>query len=256
MPGRYRSQLATSQGPFTYREYSGAGTAPRCETVGVLKQPRSRTTGRDVGVLMAVLLCATMVPVAPTASAASVRVARCRTSYGISQPTMSLPQLVGTSLPASQAARLAFYGNNELLVLAPAAWSCSGQIGADGSAGMLIIHGQEAVGVHAVPYTSGVGASEACALFADARPPVRCLAHPPRQELVSHLSRTAVAFEDPPGIHGTGDPSGGHLPANGVMLYNPSPSVGFFYQETCVLPASQHNTCTVLLNDALARAPR
>jgi hypothetical protein len=222
----------------------------------VLTKPLRWTARRDVSVLTALVLCATLLVVAPQARAASVRVVRCRTSYGASQPTKTLPQLVGTQLSASQAARLTFYGNNELLVLAPAAWSCSGQIGADGSAGMLITHGQEAVGVQAVPYTSGVGASEACALFADARPPVRCFDHPPRQERVSHLSRTAVAFEDPPGVHGTGDPSGGQLPANGVMLYNPSPAAGFFYQETCVLPASQHNTCSVLLNDALARAPR
>jgi hypothetical protein len=74
-----------------------------------------------------------------------------------------------------------------------------------------------------------------------------------RRERIERLSRTAVAFEDPPGVHGTGQPSGDSFPANGVMLFNPS-SKGFFYGETCVLPASEHTVCTLLLNDALRRA--
>jgi len=211
------------------------------------------------GALTALLACGTLVMLmmlVTDADAASVRVVRCRTSYGISQPTRSLPRVVGSRLSAAQAAHMAFYGNNELLVLAPASWSCSGQIGADGSAAMRITHGPDAVGVQAVGHSSGVGASEACGLFADARSEIPCLARPPRRERVVRLSRTAVAFEDPPGVHGTGEPSGGPLPANGVMLYDPSPASGFFYQETCVLPTSRRSTCTTLLNGALARAPR
>jgi hypothetical protein len=188
------------------------------------------------------------------ASDVSVRVVRCPTSYGISQRNKRLPKSIATGLTASQASGLAFYGNNELLVLAPAAWRCSGEIGADGSAGMGITRGQRTIAVQAVPYTSSVGAGEACSLFADADPPAPCPEHPPRRERIERLSRTAVAFEDPPGVHGTGQPSGGSFPANGVMLFNPS-SKGFFYGETCVLPASEHTVCTLLLNDALRRAP-
>jgi hypothetical protein len=40
------------------------------------------------------------------------------------------------------------------------------------------------------------------------------------------------------------------------MRYNPSPSHGFFFEETCVLPASEHRLCTTILDDGIHRAPR
>ena len=206
--------------------------------------------------LLVAFVLAALVTAAPAASAPAVRVVRCPTSFGIGQRDRRLPSTVAARLSSSRTAGLRFYGNNELLVLAPARWRCSGLIGADGSAGMRITRGERTISVQAVPYTSGVGASEACPLFADARPPAPCAQHPPPQEVITRLSATEVAFEDPPGVRGTGQPSGGSLPANGVMLFNPSPSSGFFYEETCVLPQSQHGECTLLLNDALRRAPR
>ena len=56
-----------------------------------------------------------------------------------------------------------------------------------------------------------------------------------------------MAFTDPPGIKGTGQPSGGQYPANGVMTYHPSAQDGS-WQETCTLPASEKDVCTVVLN--------
>ncbi|HEX4107118.1 MAG TPA: hypothetical protein VHX88_03235 [Solirubrobacteraceae bacterium] len=204
----------------------------------------------------ALLLVAAVVLVAAAAAGAtSIRVVRCPTGYGVSQPTKRLPATSGSPLGAAQAAGLSYYGNNLLLVLSPAGWHCSGLVGADGSAGMRITHGADSVSVQSVGYTSGVGASEACSLFSDANPPAPCQAHPPAAEHITRRSRTTVEFEDPPHVHGTGASSGGALPANGVMLFDPSERSGFFFEETCVLPAAQHARCTALLDDAIRRAP-
>jgi hypothetical protein len=211
--------------------------------------PSARLTRAIVVSLFLVLVAASR------ASAAAVRVVGCRTSYGVTQHSESLPGVIGTNLSAKQARGLAFYGNNDVLVLAPAGWGCSGEVGADGSTSMGITHGHESVTESAIVSGGYAGSFEACSLFRDARPPVRCAEHPPLAETDVRLSRTAIAFHDPPGVHGTGVRSGGALPAYGVMLYDPSVSTGFYFEETCVLPASEHRLCTVLLDDALRRAP-
>jgi hypothetical protein len=194
----------------------------------------------------------------PVAEAARVRVVACPTEYGIVGPTKRLPASVATRLGAGQAAGLELYGNNVLLVLAPAAWHCSGLVGADGSAGMTVTHGARTVAVQAVGYTSSVGAGQACPLFADADAlsPVPCEQHHPTGESITRINATTIAFEDPPHVHGTGEPSGGALPANGVMLYSPSGRHGFFFEETCVLPAGDARLCTTILDDGIRRAPR
>jgi hypothetical protein len=118
---------------------------------------------------------------------------------------------------------------------------------------MTISQEDETIGVQYVGAPGPNAASGACALFSDAKLPWGCQLHQPPGEVITRLSNVAVAFEDPPHVHGTGDPSGGVLPANGVMVYRPSPSSGFpFFEETCVLPVSEHAVCTVLLNDVLA----
>jgi hypothetical protein len=129
---------------------------------------------------------------------------------------------------------------------------------------MLITKGPEAVGAGST--SAYMGSYEACYLFAGVRPLVPGVQCPqrPTGESVVRLSKTAVAFEDPPRVKGTGNPSGGPLPANGVVVYKARPgrsaagtpdTTGFLFEETCVLPASEHTLCTALLNDSLTRAP-
>jgi hypothetical protein len=78
----------------------------------------------------------------------------------------------------------------------------------------------------------------------------------PAVEQVVRLGTHAVAFEDQPDVAGTGNPSGGPYPANGVVIYNNSnatyPNAG---EETCTLPEAQHSICTEILNDFLGRYP-
>lgn len=62
----------------------------------------------------------------------------------------------------------------------------------------------------------------------------------------------AIAFEDPPGVHGTGNPSGGQNPANGVVIYSAGPPDQALV-ETCTLPNHSHTQCAAVLNDFTAR---
>lgn len=53
-------------------------------------------------------------------------------------------------------------------------------------------------------------------------------------------------------MRGTGVPSGGQYPANGVMTYYPRAANGSWV-ETCILPPGQKAECTASLNAFLAR---
>jgi len=64
-----------------------------------------------------------------------------------------------------------------------------------------------------------------------------------------------IGFLDPPGLKGTGFPSGGNNPANGVVLYRfMSGTGGTSAIETCTLPTSDHSLCTAVLNDFAGRS--
>ena len=75
---------------------------------------------------------------------------------------------------------------------------------------------------------------------------------------MTQLASNIVGFEDPPGLPGDADPSGGDYPANAVMTFtnDPSGSSGNFWSswaETCTLPYGQQTTCTAVLNDFALR---
>ncbi|MGH8994732.1 MAG: protein kinase domain-containing protein [Acidimicrobiales bacterium] len=81
----------------------------------------------------------------------------------------------------------------------------------------------------------------------------KCDASPPAQEAVTRLSGSVVAFEDPPGLRGTGVPSGGVNPANGILTYSNGDTGAASYLSTCTLPENDHSLCTAVLNDVLKR---
>jgi len=118
---------------------------------------------------------------------------------------------------------------------------------------------REAVVARETSVCYGCTTGQACVFFQaaakanEAAYHIPCDAHKPRQESVDQLSPTVVAFEDPPGVKGNGYPSGGQFPANGVMTYALPTSQEGSYLETCTLPEIVHSTCTVILNDFVAR---
>ena len=215
----------------------------------------------------------------------SVPTYECPTTYGVAgTPTTLLPGHVSVNVPATVVAsgtQLTMYAlsSDSLSLIGPSGWSCAGLVGADGSSSLQVVPQSEAASLIAVnrtfssantfpvaltaddtsacvgcAYTQACGAfPTATAQYASGSPP--CSSTPPSEEKVTALSQTVVAFEDPPGVAGTGKPSGGTNPANGIVTYSPG-GTGHStasFKATCTLPASNHAVCTAALNDFLVR---
>jgi len=161
-------------------------------------------------------------------------------------------------------------------LVGPKGWSCAASYGADGSGGLVAYPRGERVPqswaagwplarTSAEAAIAGLESSacysctlaQACRLFPSAATAWRsagfghaCPARPAAESVV-RVGAGIVIFEDPPGIHGDGLPSGGLYPANGVLTYHPGAPDGS-WRETCTLPGSAKDECTALLNAFLS----
>lgn len=192
---------------------------------------------------------------------ASLPVVSCPTSLGAERPPVSLPRSRRVAVPQALAADLSLYGDTQgvMEILAPKGWSCTADYGADGSGGVSVYpHGAGPSSPIAIAGSQtsacyGCTLSQACPLFAAAAKAWRsafrlpCPGRRPAAEKVVLVAAGIVAFEDPAGVKGDGQRSGGPYPANGVMTYHPSSEDGSWL-ETCTLPASEKNICTAVLN--------
>lgn len=176
------------------------------------------------------------------------------------------------SVPRSLATTLVVYSDTSdlMALLGLKGWSCIATYGADGSGGIALYPGGEAVPTaenpgplyppssdEAITGTKTGGspvqaAAEACPFFPVAATATQSdLGHgcssPPTSQAITQISANTVGFEDPPGVAGAGDPSGGPYPANGVVMYSATVQPGT-YLGTCTLPQSDHALCTSVLN--------
>ena len=203
----------------------------------------------------------------PRVLVTSVPVIACPTTFGVSLPTIRLPAFAAIAVPADLANRLAFYSDTRgiMRLIGPKGWNCRASYGADGQGGIDVFPAaertssgapfaelSEAIVGHETSACVGCATTQACVLFTSAAAaavqngyPV-CSSAPPGQQ-ATQLSATAVAFEDPPGVQGAGNPSGGTNPADGVMTYAPYSNDGSWI-ETCTLPVSDHSLCQLSLN--------
>jgi len=160
-------------------------------------------------------------------------------------------------------------------MLGPRHLDCQGSIGADGGANITAFNGSSVSGgighgaVTAVAYPTcyGCQVTLACPFFPAALkalhntyPGMSC-GKQPLGQTVRRLSPDAVAFSDPAGEYvssqaGSLVPSNSPYPTNGVIVYetyryrgNPNTTA---MGAACVLPASQHAVCTVVLDEFLA----
>jgi hypothetical protein len=162
------------------------------------------------------------------------------------------------------ATRLSVYADRlgVMELVGPKGWSCTAFFGADGSGGIAVYPHAETVPrtwTEAWPLAGGSAATavvgletsacytctlgQACRLFASAASTLKsylgrqtCPARPDAEK-VTTVGAGIKQFEDPARTKGTGVPSGGRYPANGVMTYHPGASAGS-WMETCTLPAS------------------
>lgn len=229
------------------------GAAPSVPTSHVLSAAAGTIT-----VSLPVVTCPTTVAVAATPIAAP------------------LPSSRPVAVPSAVATGLAVYADTRgtMALVGPKGWKCAAAYGADGSGGVLIyppgvpapqsanavwkLGQQTARGIYGTEssacYTCTLG--QACPLFPAAAKAFRdYLGHGcgtrPAAETVTPISGGIVSFEDPPGVHGDGAPSGGPYPANAVMTYYPNAPDGS-WQETCTLPDSEKAGCTAALNTFIA----
>jgi pimeloyl-ACP methyl ester carboxylesterase len=196
----------------------------------------------------------------PTIAPGSLPVVSCPTSLGIDRPAVTLPQSRPVAVPQALAAGLSVYADTQgiMEVLGPKGWSCTAAIGVDGSGGVTVYpagadpSSPVAITGSETSVCVGCTLAQACPLFPSAATASRsdlgeaCPAHP-AAETVAPVAAGIVSFEDPPGVKGDGQPSGGQYPADGVMTYHPSAQEGS-WQETCTLPASEKDICTAVLN--------
>jgi hypothetical protein len=174
---------------------------------------------------------------------------------------------VTLTVSSDLASRLAVYADTRgiMRLIAPRGWKCEASYGADGSGGIEVFPPSErtasgapfadlaeAVVSNETSACVGCELNQACSLFTAAAQQLQsqyqqsCRPSPAGQQ-TTQLSANIVAFEDPPGVAGAGDPSGGANPANGVMTFPPYSNNGSWL-ETCTLPPADSALCTVSLD--------
>ncbi len=192
----------------------------------------------------------------------------CPTRFGLPNATMPpLPATMTATLTPAVAMLVTFYGNGTLTLIGPQGWHCEAAVGADGSATMAITPPGQAPPAEspspddqAVTASTGGGcvaciASMACGLFPEAwnllaQPGLSCPATPPSRERVTRPKPRSAVFEDPPGVAGTGEPSGGRYRALGFLVFNPGaagggtgPAAPSALKLTCTLPDAMAQIC-------------
>ncbi len=216
----------------------------------------------------------------------SLTVVACPTTRGVpGTPPARFPATISVPLPASLGQRLAYYSDDSRSlapVMGPSGWDCGVGVGADGSTVVAVFPPAEASSFPAGnlfprPFTGSTDQAVVaytpsacqdcvyglvCPLIPTADAQLgysQPCPTPPAAERITWLSGSAsipvgptsvdrISFEDPPGVVGDGNPSGGPYPANGVINYRYGPE-GSAASLTCTLPTNEHQLCTEILND-------
>ena len=210
---------------------------------------------------LAVAVCCSS---AAGATTPRIPVVRCATVFGAGGPPRHVPSTVALS-GTTPAHGLVAYTNTEIFLVGPPGLRCSGIVAADGGSQVVAwapgapkpaphSHGV-GLTLNIDPACAGCKADDACPFFTALARGLGfpCAAGVPAGESVARPHPTLALFEDPPGVAGSGWPSGGPYPANGVVGTRGSPRNGLVYRSTCTLPAAKHAICTRSLNDVIAR---
>jgi hypothetical protein len=210
---------------------------------------------------LAVLVLALLGVLAPGAPA-NVRVAvrSCPTTFAIPGDRQTPPKQANLALAAKQAKHLvAWAGGGTPIVLAPHGFACKALVGADGGVHVQLAppgatRSGPAVDVEVEGACVGCITAMACGLFPDAEQAMGypCTTRLPKRERVARLLPTVRAFSDPPGVKGSGSPSGGRLRAVGAVVFVPDRSA-FAARVTCTLEAPDAGSCQAIIADFLTR---
>jgi hypothetical protein len=219
----------------------------------------SRTLSSVVAVSIAVT-CSTVLSSAASAHLAVLPVVRCPTTFAAGMPPRTPAHLTISSATATSG--LAAYTNTWEYLLAPTGMRCSGFVAGDGGSSVQVwprgsaepSHDSRGAGLtlFIAPACASCRAAEACpffAAFARSRG-FPCSEMIPLEEQDYRLRRNITLFEDAPGVRGSGWPSGGIDPANGLVGIGEH---GLVFRSTCTLPSGEHALCTTGLNYLVER---
>jgi hypothetical protein len=235
----------------------------------------------SVSALFAVLLTlVTGVASAAQPATTTVPLVECVTGAGAASSPKPLPATRQVSVPPGLAKQLAAYSDDqgEMYVVAPRGWTCQASIGADGNAfiaayppgevgtskfavGNSWPKSAQAVTGDILPSCFACYVGQACTFFPAAEKDLvrvygdqlTCAPLPARQAIL-RVSPSVISFEDPPGVLGTGEPSGGTFPAQGVVTFkeNTGGSAYGSAMQTCTLPSREHALCTAVIGAFVA----
>jgi hypothetical protein len=210
---------------------------------------------------------------------ADLPVARCPTSYGIPPSRrVHLPARVSAQVTAALAPTLSVFtdGLGTLDVVAPRAWGCTALDGVAGSSKLVVYPPgdprpswgdvtavRRGIVASQTGGCDGCSLETACPLFVSAARQYRAIYRTQCRsgaagtaELRTRLTGSTVLFVDPPGVPGTGQPSGSGFAAYGAMLWHlvgaRQPAA---WLDTCTLPAPDHDLCVLSVRAFLSRHP-
>jgi hypothetical protein len=139
---------------------------------------------------------------------------------------------------------------------------CAGVIAADGGASVKVWpaggaepakrSANEGLTLFLEPACASCKAENACPFFTAfaQEQGFPCQSAVPAGEQTSKPQANIILFQDPPGLAGSGWPSGGDYAANGVVGITTN---GEVFRSTCTLPSSEHSLCTTSLNYVITR---
>jgi hypothetical protein len=227
---------------------------------------------RRAAIVGAALAVAATLGVAPTSahpggsSKGLIPVVACRTSSPLGKQAARYPKQMDLQAPASVRSRLSFYTDKYRSVtpiLGPRGWACSVQLGEDGSGEVDVRPVGAGVGSKTAVTAGTDGACQGCVYDTVCKlipgsgkqlgyANLPCTASLSKREhdkfLVRSKTYDVIRFSDAAHVKGTGSPSGGGVPAVGLLLYHYSHRVGGSASVgTCAVPASKRSLCSTIL---------
>lgn len=200
-------------------------------------------------------------PTAPTTAALVLAVSILPTTYGVPGATPAYPASIRVAVPASFAGEIAAFGVAGTVVVGPAGWTGSGQVGADGSVGFTLLPPGTTPGSGSELVYRFDGACVGCA-WGDASTYFPAVAEAAPSAAVGPASSPPAGLQTEPlatGLIGyrLPDSSPGYQ-TNGVAYTNlPTGTANPVFESLQItLPTVQHALASVILNALVANEDR
>ena len=190
---------------------------------------------------------------------------KCKTLDALERPAVPLD--AETTVPVAEAGLedfAAFTNTSGTLVIGPKDWKCDSTIYVDGGEKIgLTPDGSDPfkdsaeIGItyEVSSACQGCIAAEICAVMPNApvvtqyaNIGVGCDRKKPLKEELTPIGDLSVLFEDPPGVQGQGDPSGGRVKSVGMLTYSKSRGS---QQVTCAVPEDLQGSCPSVISGSM-----